>query len=279
MSNANLKSRLSGKAQSKNTTPTEMPVPKKTPTPKETSAPKEVPTTELSMVDSGYVALATNAIGIISENLKNQPLSYQLFDVVKAPTGGITMFSVPGLSGDDIQKELTGIILNYTTPRAYWETSEPIEGTPPVCYSRDSFTSFEGKSCITCPYNEFGSKNGDSNAKACKESVEAYLLRPDNIMPIIVRIPVTSKFIFQKYMTRLVSNMIPLCGVVTKITLEKVTSTGGQPYAKYNFEAVDTLSHEETANARSYGQKFAEMVNVAYETEVKAAVVAETAEA
>ena len=221
---------------------------------------------------SEYVALTSNAIDIINENLKNQTLSYQLFDVVKTPTGGTTVFTVPGIAGDEIQKELTGIILDYSTPRAYWDTPDPIEGMPPTCYSKDSLISHEGKPCSHCVFNDFGSKNGDSNAKACKESVALFLLRPDNIMPIIVRIPVTSKLIFQRYMTRLVGKMIPVCGVVTKITLEKATSKAGQPYAQYHFEAVDTLRPEERANARAFGQKFMEILNTADEltiTEIK----------
>ena len=88
-----------------------------------TSVPVEMQTS-LIPANSGYVALNSNALDIIRDNLKNQPLSVQLFDIVKAPSGGATVFSVPGLSGDEAEKELTGIILDYTTPRAYWESAE-----------------------------------------------------------------------------------------------------------------------------------------------------------
>ncbi len=101
--------------------------------------------TSIAPVASNYIALTTNVMDIITENLKNQPLSYQLFDVIKSPSGGSTVFTVPTLSGEEIQKELSGIIIDYTTPRAYWETSDPVEGTPPNCYSRDSIVSHDGK--------------------------------------------------------------------------------------------------------------------------------------
>ena len=245
MDNANLKSRLNGKLQIK----------------------ESAPETAVVAIDSEYAALNNNALDIINENLKSQPLSYQLFDTIKSPSGGITSFSVPGLFGEDMEKELIGIILDYTTPRAYWDTPDPIEGTLPTCYSRDSIVSHpDGKACCKCVYNDFGSKNGgngDSNAKACKESVQILLLRPDNIMPVIVRVPVSSKVLFQKYMIRLVGKMIPLSGVVTRITLEKATSREGKPYALYNFEAVQHLSSEEAANAKAFGQKFIEVLNVA----------------
>lgn len=209
---------------------------------------------------NNYAALNNNALDIIKENLKNQPLSFQLFDIVKSPSGGSTVFSVPGLSGDEAAKELTGIILDYTTPRAYWDTPDPVEGTPPTCFSSNSIVSHDGKPCGQCPFNDFGSKDGETNAKACKESVTLFLLRPDNIMPIIVRVPVSSKARFQRYMTRLIGKMIPLSAVVTRITLEKTTNRTGQPYSLYNFEAIAELSKEEYESAKAFGRSFMEFV-------------------
>lgn len=217
---------------------------------------------EIATVNS-YAALTNNALDIIRDNLKKQPLSFQLFDIVKSPSGGSTVFSVPGLSGDEAAKELTGIILDYSTPRAYWDTPDPVEGTPPTCFSEDSIISHEGGACATCSFNDFGSKDGDTNAKACKESVTLFLLRPDNIMPIIVRVPVSSKLRFQRYMTRLVGRMIPLSSVVTKITLEKTTNRTGPPYSLFNFKAVEELPPEAAASARKFAQQFMEFVNAA----------------
>jgi len=220
--------------------------------------------TALTPVTSDYVALSHNALEIINENLKNQPLSFALFDIIKSPSGGATVFAVPGLSGEEAEKELVGIILDYTTPRAYWDTPDPVEGTPPNCWSRDSVISHEGQSCAQCQFNDFGSRNGgETNAKACKESVALFLLRPDNIIPLIVRVPVTSKMLFFKYTTRLAGSLTPISGVVTKITLEKATSKQGKPYALYNFEAVGALSPEEAVTAKAFGQKFMEILNTA----------------
>ena len=159
--------------------------------------------------------------------------------------------------------ELTGIVLDYTTPRAYWDTPDPVEGTPPVCMSQNSIISHDGKSCALCPYNDFGSKDGDSNAKACKESVLLFLLRPNSIIPLLVRVPVTSKPRFLKYSTRLLSTLTPISSVVTKITLEKATSKQGKPYALFNFQTVSKLSPEEAAQAKMFGQQFMEIVNAA----------------
>lgn len=211
--------------------------------------------------NNGYVALSSNALDIIRENMKKQPLGIELFDIVKSPSGGSTVFAVPSLSGEEAEKELTGIILDYTMPRAYWDTPDPVEGTPPACMSRDSIISDAGKACAHCHYNDFGSKDGDSNAKACKESVLLFLLRPNNILPLLVRVPVTSKIRFLRYVTRLVGTMTPISSVVTKISLEKTTNKTGQPYVLYNFEVVDTLETEEAVQARAYTKQFMEIIN------------------
>lgn len=222
----------------------------------------DMPETGLATLDSEYIALQSNAMEIISENLKNRPLSRQSIDMIKSPGGGSVVFTVPSIAGDEILKELTGVILDYATPRAYWDSADPVEGTPPTCYSLDSVVSHDGKPCNRCVHNEFGSKGGgETNAKACKEFVELYMLRPGNIMPIIVRVPVSSKLMFDRYLTRLVSTTIPLCGVITKITLEKATSKGGKPYAKYNFEAINTLSPVETSNLRAFSRKVMESLS------------------
>ncbi len=207
-----------------------------------------------------FVALENNALNIIRENLKNQPLSMSLFDIVKSPSGGSTVFSVPGISGEEAEKSLTGIILDYSMPRAYWDTPDPVEGTLPTCFSDNSIVSHDGKACAACPFNDYGSRDGDSSAKACKESVVLYLLRENSIMPLVVRIPASSKKIFQRYLTRLVGRMIPISSVVTKITLEKKTNKNGQPYAVYNFESVGELNADEAASAREFGKQFSEMM-------------------
>ena len=237
MDNTKLKNRMSGKVQ-------------------ELQQPLEVAETNtaLAPMQSDYLALKSNALDIIRANLKSQPLTLDLFDVVKSPSGGATVFSVPGLGGDEAEKDLTGIVLDYTTPRAYWDTPDPVEGTPPVCMSQNSIISHDGKACAHCPYNDFGSKDGESNAKACKESVLLFLLRPGSIIPLLVRVPVTSKGRFLKYSTRLLSTLTPISSVVTKISLSKATSKAGKPYALFDFEAVGSLGPEETAQAAAYAR-------------------------
>ena len=90
-----------------------------------------------------------------------------------------------------------------------------------------------------------------------------FLLRPNNIIPLLVRVPVTSKPRFLKYSTRLLSTLTPISSVVTRITLEKATSKQGKPYALFNFQTIGTLTPEEAAQAKVFGQQFMALVNAA----------------
>jgi hypothetical protein len=269
MDNEKLKNRLNGKINPAKQNPATGPAADKAEIAEEKAETmQDEANNELATVETDYIALKNNVLDIISDNLKNQPLSFQLFDTVKSPSGGATVFTVPGLSGDELVKELSGIIIDYTTPRAYWDTPDPVEGQAPNCFSHDSLISIDGRPCSRCEFNTFGSKDGESGAKACKESVLLFLLRPDNIIPLIVRVPVSSKILFQKFATRLCSSLTPIHSIVTKITLEKATSKEGKPYAKYVFEAADALSAGEAASAKAFGQRFMEIINTADQTEV-----------
>ena len=99
MDNTKLKDRMSGKVQ-------ELQQSTGTQNITVTSAPE----TSLAPVDSSYLALTNNALDIIRANLKSQPLTLDLFDIVKSPSGGSTVFEVPGLAGNEAEKELSGII-------------------------------------------------------------------------------------------------------------------------------------------------------------------------
>ncbi|MGN1306009.1 MAG: zinc ribbon domain-containing protein [Oscillospiraceae bacterium] len=87
------------------------------------------------------------------------------------------------------------------------------------------------------------------------ESSEQNFALEDNVLKI------NSKLIFQRYVTRLVGKMLPLSGVVTRITLDKTTNKSGQPYAIYNFEVADVLPADEAAAAKAFGEKFMSVID------------------
>ena len=111
MDNTKLKSRLATKAQALQ------------------KAPAEREPASLVPVESGYAALNGNTLDLIRENLKEQPLTYQMFDVVKSPSGGSTVFTVPGLAGDEAEKELTPLGPTGIPPTRWRARRLPVSAT------------------------------------------------------------------------------------------------------------------------------------------------------
>ena len=105
MDNTKLKGRMSGKVQEL-----------QQPTGNQAITVTSAPETSLAPVDSTYLALTNNALDIIRANLKSQPLTLDLFDIVKSPSGGATVFEVPGLAGNEAAMELIRV-----TQQSFWE--------------------------------------------------------------------------------------------------------------------------------------------------------------
>ena len=90
------------------------------------------------------------------------------------------------------------------------------------------------------PWNQRGS--GKGQGRRCKEVRHICLLRQNDTLPIVVRIPVTSirnwsQFYFQT------AGLLSAQKVV-EMSLEKASNKSGQSYSLVNFKLVDTLSPE-----------------------------------
>ena len=142
----------------------------------------------------------SKALSTFEHNLRGQKISERDLPRVKVPPQGMTIWSIPTAEGDVHTEELTGILTEYTTPRAYWDKPmEPGSVTPPVCSSPDGIhgTRTDGKPgapgemggpCHLCPFSKFGSDpREESNGQACKEKRMLFLLRPESLLPLVVQ--------------------------------------------------------------------------------------------
>ena len=74
----------------------------------------------------------------MESNLKGQNLTERDFPRVTVPAQGNTIWTIPSSEGDQHQEEIVGILVDYTTPRAYWEKElDPGNIVPPDCSSPD----------------------------------------------------------------------------------------------------------------------------------------------
>ena len=204
------------------------------------------------------------AMDIFRHNLRGQKLTERDLTRIKVPPQGITVWSIPSAEGDTHEKELTGILVEYTTPRAYWEKPmDPGSVAPPDCSSPDGMmgTGNPGGPCHLCPLSKFGSDpREDSNGQACKEKRMLFLLRPDGLMPAVVQAPSTSIRNVFDYAMDLANKETALEHVYTQMTLEKV-ATGGIEYGKVVLKTMGEVPEEFHSQTDSYRKGLANILS------------------
>ena len=199
---------------------------------------------------------------------------------IKIPAGGGTAWTIQGLDGEEMLKELSGIIIAWRDTRAYWSVpmDESDGNMPPDCYSLDARTGEgePGGNCHKCPNAEFGS-GSKGEGQACKLVRQLFLVREDNLLPEIVHLPPSSLKPARQYFLRLASKGVPCYSVITKIGLEKTKNAQGIVYAKAALTSGGRLTPEQTKRAKDYAAMIDPFLKAAPAVPV-AKDVAETAE-
>lgn len=173
---------------------------------------------------------------IVQANVGAAGFSVADLERIKMPAGGGQFWEVPTLEGEiDAEKAVEGIIIEWQDRRAYW--SVPLDesggGSPPDCSSDDAIHGIgdPGGSCETCPLSKFGSGPGGVG-QACKQMRMLYMMRPDQILPVVIAAPPTSLLPVRQYMLRLTARRVPFYAVVTRLELEKASNGNGIGYSK-----------------------------------------------
>ena len=190
------------------------------------------------------VPLDFNFAEVFSEELDGMDIS---FDRIGTPGANGTTFEVPGDNpGEtDSVKEFSAVIL-YHHPMSFLFT-EAYNGqrTEPACKTYDGVKGIgtPGGTCRDCPFNKFGS--GINGGKLCRNKRRVYLLRENEVLPVLISIPTGSLKNFYDYVKRLVAKGIKPSMVVTKFSIEKVQN-GGPVFAQLRFSFERLLTTEET---------------------------------
>ena len=203
------------------------------------------------------------AMQIFQHNLRGQKLTERNLPRVTVPPQGITLWTIPGTEGDEHHDELTGILVEYTTPRAYWDKPmEPGNSTPPSCSSHDGLKGVgdPGGVCHLCPFDKYGTALGESqNGKACKEKRMLFLLRPDSILPLVVQGPSTSIPAIWKYVVGLSNEETPFHHIYTQLTLEKVAA-GSLSYSRIVARSLGPVPEEYIPQIEAYQAALTELL-------------------
>lgn len=197
-------------------------------------------------VSQGYEVLGDREIleEAMAEDCQGLEFS---FDRIKIPAGGGTAFEVPSADGDEpeMAKELTGVICYNHPSYAMYRSKYAGGNNPPDCGSFDGVTGIgtPGGKCALCPYNKFGS--GEGQGKLCKNKRMVYILREGELFPLVLSLPTGSLKSFTNYVKAQLTRGRKLSKVVTQITLKKATNSSGIAYSQAVFSFERALSPDE----------------------------------
>jgi len=210
--------------------------------------------TALSVVGETEYAILKSDPGeimqIIGENVGGDLDAFDL-DRVPWPTGGNQQFTVPTLEGEENVAHIDGVIVFKKNTRCYYETPYDGSKNPPDCVADDGLLGKgnPGGECSECPLAVFGSgtnqDGSQSKGQACDQRQQLFLIRPGELLPMLLTLPPTSLKAAKRYFLRLASKAMPYYAVVTRIGLTKDKSSGGIDYSAATFSVVDVLTAEQ----------------------------------
>jgi hypothetical protein len=212
------------------------------------------------------------------DNLHGRAITLNNLPRIKVPAQGATTWNMPD-GHEGIVQTIEGIIVEWTSPRAWWPDSIEESGgsSPPACSSADSIRGFgvitaeEDEApafhdCNPCPHNQWDTgRNG--RGKACKEKYMLYVVQngADGVFPSVVQIPATSLPTVGRYMDGLYFDGVSHWKIVSELTLEK-QGTQAMPYSVLRIRRGEQLNAEEVTLLRKYREAITPVINREQET-------------
>lgn len=216
-------------------------------------ANKDIATIE----NSGYLMATVNLSELFNEEMDGLTPT---FDRIRIPAGGGISYEVPGddPSSPDMAKDFNAVILYHHPIFSYYTEKFNGGNQPPECSSIDGHvgidaTTGECKDCKTCPFAQFGS--GENGGMACKQKRRVYLLRENELLPVILTVPTGSLKEFTKYVTRLLQKGKKTNQVVTRFALQKAQNSTGIAFSQVVCSVDRQLSPEEQASVNSMSEQ------------------------
>ena len=206
-------------------------------------------------INQSYMNLANG--GINGDFLEELSGLDNEFERIKIPAGGGVMFEAPSGNPDepDMIKEFSAVILYHHPMYVFYSSKFNGSNNPPDCLSIDGITGvgIPGGKCINCPKNKFGS--GENGSKACKNKHQIYLLRENEIFPMVLSLPTSSNREFSRYIKRLLSRGKKSDSVVTKFFLKKAVNKTGISYSQVQFSVARGLDTKEIELIKNYSEQ------------------------
>lgn len=218
---------------------------------------------EISTVAQSFPVLTDpgSVLEALRENLQGATIRPHELPRIRIPGAG-----GPAWIADDENGEPTaltkfqGIVLAIRDVRVYWKLGFDAgqAGKSPDCKSDDGIVGIgaPGGECSRCPLAQFGTGK-EGVGQACRASKLLFVLRPGDLLPIVVPLPPGSHQPLKGYLVRLLNKGIPYFAAVTEFSLSKETSKGGIAYSALSPRIVSKLSDSERDAIKRLREGFA----------------------
>lgn len=228
---------------------------------------------------TAYPAIAPDAelAALMAEALEDVELSPRDLPRVKVPSGDGKLWTVVVDGEETGVKAIEGIVAWFRKQRAFWVDPEP-KGLAPDCISHDGKTPLQGGlfapggakadrnpggTCKTCPMSQMGTDLKGGKGAACKDQRALFLVKEGDMLPTVVSVPPSSARSWDKTIVTLVNGRTPWWGVKVRLTLERVSNSAGNEFARIEFTPIGKLSSEETRAVRDFQQYIKALVESA----------------
>lgn len=169
---------------------------------------------------------------------------------ITLPSGKVSVWELPSIQGPIHADSFEGILVAWKHNRAYWPNKYSGQGEPPDCRSNDGIVGIgkPGGICQECSLSKW---DGDI-APACTDQRVLFIVRENNILPLVLVLPPTSIPPMRKMMLNLTNEKLSHWSVVIKFALEKDKSAAGIEFSKLKPSVVRVLDPEEQKRVRGY---------------------------
>ncbi|RTL08099.1 MAG: hypothetical protein EKK62_09660 [Acidimicrobiia bacterium] len=196
---------------------------------------------------------------------------------VKVPSGGSVAWTIPSLEGEEVSKEIVCVIATaQANQKAWWRNGlgSGNGASAPDCSSTDGVSgdgnnSMDGAAanngthlCRTCPWNQFGSARRDDGTpgagKDCKDFTRLFLLRPNDMLPLVLALPPTSIKGLREFTLKLASRGLKFHQVAVRLTLESVKTPS--PHSVVRFDFLGEITGKLAQITEGYGTQLDELL-------------------
>lgn len=144
-----------------------------------------------------------------------------------------TVLTKPG-EDDEVAQSIGVVMVRVNThAKTFYAkkfTEESSDGARPDCYSYDGIAPSanaqtpQSKKCAICPHNQWGSRtneDGEAKGKSCQDNFRVAISTPDNIDPMLIRVPPKSRKALRDMLKEIAARKVPYNAVIVKIGFDR----------------------------------------------------------